>query len=267
MRMNSWINSARAKDDLRQSIRHGKVWMALAVSDIRSKYRVSVLGSLWITMATGAIAVAIGITYGQFFGQTVDSYLPYFTASYITWVFISSTISESSTSLITAGHLIKSSHLPIVFHVLRMLQRNLIVLAHNALVLIGVWVFLRWEIGPQVLLAVLGLALLYFFLAGVSVAVAIVCVRYRDLPSLVQVFTQFLFFVSPVIWQPERVYFGAAVLALNPLSYMLMVVRDPILGRPVAAETWLIASCLTLAMVIAGALMYIRFRNRIAYWV
>jgi ABC-type polysaccharide/polyol phosphate export permease len=260
-------HSARAKDDLRRSIINGKVWAALAFADIRSKYRASVLGSLWITMATGAIAVSIGVVYGQFFGQSVESYLPYFTASYIVWVFISSTIGEASTSLIAAGHLIKSSHLPIVFHVLRMVQRNFIVLSHNALVLAAVWIFVRWEAGPGALLSMAGVALLYGFLAGASLAVAIVCVRYRDIPSIVQVFIQFLFFVSPVIWQPEHVSFGGAVLALNPLSYLLSVVRDPLLGRPVAAETWMIAGGLAALMVMAGALMYMRFRDRIAYWV
>jgi ABC-type polysaccharide/polyol phosphate export permease len=76
-----------------------------------------------------------------------------------------------------------------------------------------------------------------------------------------------MFFVSPVIWQPEHVKFGGTVLALNPLYYMLSVVRDPLLGRPIAWPIWLIATCLTVLMVSVGALMYIRFRNRIAYWV
>jgi ABC-type polysaccharide/polyol phosphate export permease len=218
-------------------------------------------------MATGAIAISIGLVYGQFFGQSVESYLPYFTASYITWIFISSTIGEGSTSLIMAGHLIKSAHLPIVFHVLRTVQRNLIVLVHNTLVLLMVWLYFRWEIGPQALLTVLGFILLYFFLVGASMVLAIICVRYRDMPSFIQMFTQFLFFVSPVIWQPEHLRFASSVLALNPMSYMLIVVRDPILGRAVELETWLVAATLTLITVLAGAAFYIRFRDRVAYWV
>jgi ABC-type polysaccharide/polyol phosphate export permease len=148
-----------------------------------------------------------------------------------------------------------------------MVQRNLIVLAHNAIVVALVWPFIRWPVGPSALLSLAGLLLLYVFLIGGSIVLSIVCVRYRDVPPLVQVVTQFLFFVTPIIWHPEQLKFGGAVLALNPITYMLIIVRDPILGRPVALETWIIAIVLAVASLTAGSLMYLRFRNRVAYWV
>jgi ABC-type polysaccharide/polyol phosphate export permease len=259
--------SERAKEDLKQAVVRVPLWNALAVSDIRSKYRLSTLGSLWITCTTGALALAIGLIYGQFFGQNIHDYLPYFTTTYIIWIFISSVIGEASTTLIGAGNLIKSSQMPIVFHVLRMLQRNLIIAGHNAVVVALVWPFIRWHVGPEVLLSILGILLLYCFLAGGAVAIAIVCVRYRDIPPLIQVLIQFLFFVSPVIWQPEQLRFGTFVLVLNPVAYMLAVIRDPVLGRDVSLGTWLIAAALAVASLMAGALMYLRFRGRIAYWV
>jgi len=81
------------------------------------------------------------------------------------------------------------------------------------------------------------------------------------------VFIQFLFFLTPIIWFPEQLKFGREFLKLNPMTYMLMIVRDPILGRPVEIQTWIIAIGLTAASLIAGSLMYVRFRRRIAYWV
>jgi ABC-type polysaccharide/polyol phosphate export permease len=48
---------------------------------------------------------------------------------------------------------------------------------------------------------------------------------------------------------------------------MLMIVRDPILGRPVEIQTWIVAVALAASSLLAGALMYVRFRRRIAYWV
>jgi ABC-type polysaccharide/polyol phosphate export permease len=148
-----------------------------------------------------------------------------------------------------------------------MLHRNLIIVLHNTIVLIAVWIFIRWSVHPSAVLSLAGLVLLYLFLSGTSVIVAIICVRYRDVPPLIQVLIQFLFFLTPVIWYPEQIKFGADLLKFNPLTYMLMIVRDPILGRPVDIQTWVIAVSLTAASLIAGALMYVRFRRRIAYWV
>lgn len=213
------------------------------------------------------MALAIGLFYGQFFGQDMHSYLPYFTASIVTWTFISSVLSEASLTLVGAGNLIKSSQMPIVFHIMRMLQRNLIIILHNSVVLVAIWPFVRWSIYPSAVLSLVGLALLYLFLVGTSTIVGIICVRYRDIPPLIQVLIQFLFFLTPIIWYPEQIKFGAAFLKLNPLMYMLTIVRDPILGRPVEIQTWIIAVGLSAASLLLGSLMYVRFRRRIAYWV
>ena len=109
--------------------------------------------------------------------------------------------------------------------------------------------------------------MLYLFLAGLAVSLSIVCVRYRDIPPLVQIATQFLFFVTPIMWYPEALKFGAFILRLNPIAYFLMIVRDPLLGRPISPEVWPIAVALTFASLAAGILMYLRFRDRVAYWV
>jgi ABC-type polysaccharide/polyol phosphate export permease len=265
--MASSAEADRAWRDLRDVVVRSTIWSSLAHADIRSKYRLSTFGSLWITLTTGALALAIGLFYGQFFGQDMHSYLPYFTASYVTWTFIASVIGEASLTLVGAGNLIKSSQMPIVFHILRMLQRNLIVLLHNAIVLAAIWPFVRWSLYPSALLSLVGLVLLYLFLVGTSAVIAIICVRYRDVPPLIQVLIQFLFFLTPIIWYPEQIRFGAEILKFNPVTYMLMIVRDPILGRPVEIQTWIIAIGLSAASLIAGSLMYVRFRRRIAFWV
>lgn len=257
----------RAIRDLRDVVTRSTIWSSLAYADIRSKYRLSTFGSLWITLTTGALALAIGLFYGQFFGQDMHVYLPYFTASYITWTFIASVIGEASNTLVGAGNLIKSSQMPIIFHVLRMMQRNLIVVLHNAIVLAAVWPFVRWSVHPSALLSLVGLVLLYLFLVGTSVIVSIICVRYRDIPQLIQVLIQFLFFLTPIIWYPEQIKVGQEILKLNPVTYMLMIVRDPILGRPMEIQTWIIAIALSTVSLVAGSLMYVRFRRRIAYWV
>ena len=73
--------------------------------------------------------------------------------------------------------------------------------------------------------------------------------------------------MTPVIWIPEQLQFGQLLLALNPISYLLVLVRDPILGRAVAPATWAVAVALTATSLAAAALIYARYRNRIAYWV
>src|ERR1700731_2545207 len=105
--MLSSTDADRALRDLREVVLRSTIWSSLARADIRSKYRLSTFGSLWITLTTGAMALAIGLFYGQFFGQNVHSYLPYFTASFITWTFIASVLGEASVTFAGSGNLIK----------------------------------------------------------------------------------------------------------------------------------------------------------------
>jgi ABC-type polysaccharide/polyol phosphate export permease len=257
----------RAISDLIRVYTQRRIWHQLAWVDIRSKYRLSTLGTFWITAAMAVLAVSIGVLYGQFFGQDMHSYLPYFATGYIIWGFISGTFNEASTSLVSYSNLIKGSQLPIVFHVLRVTQKQLIILAHNAIVILGIWLFFRWPLKFSMLLSFAGMALTFVFVAAISIVIAMMCVRFRDIPPLVQSAIQFLFFATPIMWYPESMRFGEFVLWANPLTVFLTISRDPFLDRPVEWHIWAVAVAMTAFVVAAAAAVYVRYRSRIAYWV
>lgn len=72
---------------------------------------------------------------------------------------------------------------------------------------------------------------------------------------------------SPILWHQEHVKHGAEILAFNPATYLLVVVRDPLLGQTVPLTTWVVAAALTAVSVACAAVVYVTYRNRIAYWV
>tara|TARA_R110002110_G_scaffold405945_1_gene625404 strand:- start:13836 stop:14636 length:801 start_codon:yes stop_codon:yes gene_type:complete len=257
----------RALSDLGRIFSDARIWSTLGWVDIRSKYRLSSLGTFWITAAMGVLAVSIGLLYGQFFNKDVSSYLPYFASGFIIWTFVSATVTEASTSLIAYGNFIKGSQLPIVFHVLRVAHKQFIVFGHNILVIVCVWLYYQWELEVSSLLSLVGMLLTYISVFAASLIVAIVCVRFRDIPPLIQAVTQFLFFATPIIWDPASMRFGAFLLWANPVTSLLIVTRDPFLGRPVAPEIWVSAIAITVISSGLAASLYIRYRSRISYWV
>ena len=258
---------SRALHELADIASRSYVWRALAFYDIRSRYRFSVLGTCWIVMSTAVTAVSVGLIYGQFFGMNVTQYLPYFTAGLIVWTFIASVLNEAATTLTAAGSLIKGTPVPISLHIMRMLQRNFLIFLHNLVILGIVWLLMAWPVDGGIIAALAGLLLLYVFLIGASVIIAFACVRYRDIPPMIAAGTQFLFLASPIIWHQEHIKHGAEILAFNPVTYLLVVVRDPLLGQTVPISTWCIAAALTAASVACAVFVYVTYRNRIAYWV
>jgi lipopolysaccharide transport system permease protein len=258
---------SRALYELADIAGRNYVWRALAFYDIRSRYRFSVLGTGWIMISTAVTAVSVGLIYGQFFGMNVTQYLPYFAAGLIVWTFIASALNEASTTLIAAGSLIKGTRVPISLHVMRMLQRNFLIFLHNLVILAVLWLLMPWPLDIGIIASLFGLLLLYVFLVGASVIIAFVCVRYRDVPPMIAAGMQFLFLASPIIWRQEHIQHGAEILAFNPITYFLRIVRDPLLGQSVPLSVWAVAAALTGASAGLATLVYVTYRNRIAYWV
>lgn len=68
---------ARVRGDLVDGFRRHELWLHLGWQDIKQRYRRSVLGPFWITIATGTTAVAMGGLYSKLFRLELSEHLPY----------------------------------------------------------------------------------------------------------------------------------------------------------------------------------------------
>ena len=73
----------RAWGDLTEGFARRELWLHLGWQDIKQKYRRSVLGPFWITIATGTTAIAMGLLYSKLFGLELSEHLPYVTLGFI----------------------------------------------------------------------------------------------------------------------------------------------------------------------------------------
>ena len=224
------------------------------------------LGPWWITATNGITALIMGLVSGGFLGAEIRTYLPNFMVSVTIWNFISSCLSESCFTLISAGGMIKAVNMPIIIHVMRMVHRNFIVLLHNMAIFPLLWLVFPWHVSFRLIFLVVGLAAIYLFAVAGSVIVSMICVRFRDVPPIVGSILQVLFFISPIIWVPSQVRGGALVVALNPIAYLLAITRDPIMSNPVPWVDWIVAGALVAASLALAAFIYTRYRARIVFW-
>ena len=115
----------------------GKSWMwsALALQDIKLRYRGSVLGPFWLTISTLVMVVAMGVIYARLFRVDVATYLPYLSLGLIVWQTLSSTITEGCETFVREQSVIQQVPIPFSIHAYRTVCRNFIVLAHNLVIL------------------------------------------------------------------------------------------------------------------------------------
>lgn len=256
----------RCRAEIAPFVTRHVTWRALAAGDIRSKYRRTFLGPWWITTTNGITALIMGLVAGRFLGFDTKNYLPHFMVSVTIWNFISSSLSEACFTMISAGGMIKAVDMPILIHVMRMVQRNLIIFLHNIAIIPIIWLIFPWKLGLEILLCLPGLTIVYVFVVSASIIISMVCVRYRDVPPVVGAVLQLLFFVSPIIWLPSKIQGASFVLEFNPIAYLLAITRDPVMGNTPSLMNWTGAVGFVALLTAAMVYIYTRYRSRVVYW-
>ena len=105
-----------------------------------------------------------------------------------------------------------------------------------------------------------------FFILGYSLIASTINVLFRDFHNLSNTAMRFLFFISPVMWQPsEDSEILVFIMKLNPFAYILNGYRDTILyGWNLAdnLDSGLIFWGISIVMFITGCVMHMRMRHK-----
>ena len=240
-------------------------WM-LGWFDIRLRYRGSILGPFWLTLSTAVMIGALGVLYSTLFKMSLRDYLPYLAVSQILWAFISTTVAESCTCFTAVDAVVRSVRMPFTLHAMRLVVRNVLVMAHNLVVILAVYAYFGLWPGWSLVLTLPALAIWLANALAIALLLGAFCARFRDIAPIVGSIMQIMFFVSPVIWKPEQLGDVARFLPLNPFYVLLDIMRAPLLGEPANGWIWL-SACVYTGLLCAGAwAFFVRARGRLAFW-
>ena len=262
----------RAWSDLTGGFRRHELWLHLGWQDIKQKYRRSVLGPFWITIATGTTAVAMGLLYSKLFNLQIAEHLPYVTLGLIVWNMINAAIIDGSEVFITNEGLIKQLPTPLSVHVYRLVWRQMILFAHNMVIFVIIAMIYPKPWSWADLTVIPALALILLNCVWVSFCFGILATRYRDIGPLLAALVQLLFFMTPIIWNAETLERQGAgawvrIIEINPLLHYLDIVRAPLLGAAQEPRHWVVVVVLTVLGWAAAALALRQYRARVPYWV
>jgi lipopolysaccharide transport system permease protein len=253
--------------DVLSGIRLWRLAWSLGWLDIRLRYRGSMLGPFWLTISTGVMVGSLGLLYSALFHMSLREYLPFLATSQVLWAFLATLVAESCAAFTESEPVIRSMRMPFFLFAIRILVRNILVLAHNIFVIIVVFALLVVWPGWVGLLALPALPL--WIIDGLAMCLLLggICARFRDILPIVNSVMQIAFFLSPVIWKPEQLGDGAKWLPFNPFYDMLEIVRGPMLGEVPSLLVWVGAVGYSAALCGLAWLFFSRARGRIAFWV
>ena len=260
-------NAAIARADLWEGFRKSWFWSALAMQDIRLRYRGSMIGPFWMTLSMAIMVAAMGIVFAKLFNQNLTTYLPFLTTGIIAWTFVAGQINEGCQTFMASQGLIQSVPIPFSIHAYRQVARNLIMLAHNLVILPPVMIFFHIPFTWRIFEVLPALVLLSLNGVWVCILFGMISARYRDVPPIVQNIVQILFFVTPIFWPPSALGRWQEIFQLNPLFAAIDIIRAPILGQATAPYSWALMLGVTVIGCSLTFMLFSRFHSRIAYWV
>lgn len=255
--------------DLMGAIEKNHLVFMLGWQDIKQRYRRSKLGPFWLTISMGVMITMIGIIFGQALSVPIEEYLPFIASGIILWTFISTSIKEGSSAFIQSAGMIRQLALPLSLYPLRILWRNIIILAHNMVIFPLVLLFVGKGVNINFFWIIPGFLLVLFNIFWLSLFLGICCTRFRDLPPIVASLIQVFFYLTPILWMPDsvRARVETWIVNTNPMYHLLELVRAPLLGNCPSVLSWEVALVSSLAGGIFALIFFGAYKKRIAYWI
>lgn len=241
----------------------------LVNKDLQMKYRRSRLGVAWAVLTPLGLAIIIGSVYSVLFGTDPREFIPLLFAGLNPWLFVSSSADGGTMALIGAEGYLKQTTVHAQIFPLRTAMVNFVNLLYSILAFFTVYIFLQpMAFSARMLMCLPGLALLFFFALGLANLASIINLEVRDYQPLQSLLLQGLFYVTPIIYQPDMLKEKGfeLVYRLNPFYYLIDVVRTPMQGKELpAAQTYLIAILITALVFGTSILVLMRHKKKIAF--
>ncbi len=255
----------KARDDIVASARRWRVWHLLAWQEIRQRYRRSTFGPFWLTLSMGVQILIMGVVVSLLFRQPFNRSLPYVALGVIFWTMLSGIVNDGAMSFVGSSSWILQINLPLGMYVFQRIWSNVIAMGHNLAIFLALMVVYQ-IFSPALLLFLLALPLVLASIAWAPLLLAVASTRFRDLPAIVTNFFALLFWVTPIVYRPEQLGHNRFIADFNPLTYILALLREPLLGHVPSGRDLLVVVATGVAGWAVTFPFFARFRGRIAYW-
>lgn len=229
--------------------------------DVKVRYKQTFLGASWAILQPFLTMIVFSIFFGKLGGIPSDG-IPYPIFAYtalLPWQFFSNAISQSGNSLIANQELITKVYFPRLVIPIAAVAAGIVDFGIAFIILLAMMFY--YGIFPSLAVLTLPLFLFITFIAALAVSLwlAALNVRYRDVRHAIPFLTQFWLFATPIAYPvsivPEqwRLLYG-----INPMVGVVEGFRWALLGQGDPPGTFIFVSVFIILVLLVGGLIYFR---------
>jgi ABC-type polysaccharide/polyol phosphate export permease len=254
----------RLGDELRDLVQHRHLLAQLIHRDLTIRYKRSVLGFLWTMLHPLLMMLIFLVVFSSMFRFATPHYETYFLSEYIAWMFFAQTVTQVMASVAWNGPLMKRVRVPPSIFTLAATVSGLVNLLLSILMLFVIMLIAGAPFRITLLFLPVSLLIVAAFTFGISLALAAFSVFFADVREMIQAALPALMYLTPIIYPISIVPdLWRPMLAMNPLAYVLEIVRDPIYyGILPSHLTLLLAIVMSIGSVAFGWMIFSRLAPR-----
>ena len=243
----------------------------LVVRELKVRYKRSIFGLLWTMLNPLLLMVVYAVVFTTIMRSSVHNFSVFLLSGLLPWIFFATSVLQGLFSVLGNQELIRKVRLPQAVFPLSVVASNLVNFVLSLVPLVVLMLALRQPFTPALVFIPVAIVVLALFTSGVTLLLATATVFFRDVRHLAEVALQILMYLSPILydvsmfadhkarWFPAFRWF----LAVNPMSYLIPLVRDPVFyGRLPSLTTFAIATTWALSALVVGMAVFNRLSSR-----
>ena len=207
---------------VRETYRYRELIWALALKELKIRYKRSVLGFLWALLNPALLMLVLTLVFSTVMRFPIPHYAIFLLSVLLPWTFFSQSLSYAVESIVGNGDLIKKVRMAKLVFPMAAIVSNLINLGLSLIPLALLVLLMRhpfywtWLYLPVPLLA------LTIFTMGMAFFFAAANVYYRDVAHILQIVLSAWFYVTPIIYSLDFIPAKHQWLfKLNPIIYVI----------------------------------------------
>lgn len=255
------------------SLRLGELWeyrellYFFTVRDVKVRYKQTIFGASWAILQPLMTMVVFSLFFGKLAGVPSDG-IPYPIFSYaalVPWTFFANSLTLTSNSMVTNSNLIKKVYFPRLVIPIASVGGGMVDFFLAFLVLLGMMTWYGIFPTANVIWLPFFLLLALTTSLGVGLWLSAMNVQFRDIRYTVPFLVQFWMFASPVAYasslleEPWKSVYG-----INPMAGVIEGFRWSLLGTGQPGRIIWVSACVSLLLLITGALYFRRMEKSFA---
>ena len=258
--------------NLAKLFRYRGLIQTLVARDLKARYRGSVLGFFWSFVNPLLLLLIYNFVFTKVLvgvhSKEMEPYALFMFCGILPWTWFSSSLLESSNTLIAGGNLIKKVLFPAEVLPIVTVLANMVHFFFGLPILVFFLIYYQRPVDPLELLWFPVIVLVQLVLTtGLALLLSAMTVHFRDLKDLLGNLMQFWFFATPIIYPMQAIPADMRWwLQLNPMTH-IMISYQEVLFFPGPHGHWrcLIAmGVASIAVFLVGYFVFDRLRDSFA---